>query len=125
MLGFALALLTQAIFSIGNWDLALPGLIVYYGAAMSLLLSSAARMLFPPVTGQLRGAHAPAHWLKQAGECQETTRADIRVLKSIFVIVTVGLASMWMVARHGPGKPQVAGGLVVLLVLYQLWKRDG
>jgi hypothetical protein len=66
LLGVAMALASQAMLSINNPGLALPRAITVYGCAMSLLLSSAVRMLFPPVTQQLLGVNAPALWLKLA-----------------------------------------------------------
>lgn len=68
---------------------------------MSLLLSSAVRMLFPPVTDQLQGANAPALWLKQASGSGGSPRGLIRVVKG------VGMVTL----------------LLVLLIAYQVWKR--
>src|SRR5262249_29453276 len=55
---------SQGMLWISHSDLALSRLVVLYGCAMSLLLSSAVRMFFPPVTQQLLGVNAPALWLK-------------------------------------------------------------
>jgi hypothetical protein len=89
-----LAFLSQGVLRAGGPDLAVPGWIMFYGCAMSLLLSSAVRMLFPPATEQLQGANAPAFWLKQAGGPAGNRQG--------LILVVV---------------------LVVLVVAYQLWKR--
>lgn len=67
LLGLVLALASQELLWIGKPDLAIPRWTLFYGCAAGLLLSSAIRMLFPPITGQLLGVNAPALWLKQAG----------------------------------------------------------
>jgi hypothetical protein len=92
-IGLGLALLSQGMFRAGNLEVALPGWIAVYGCGMSLLLSSALRLLFPPAANQLQSAHAPALWLKQAGEVDLT--GSVRVLKAIAVIVAVAAIGMW------------------------------
>jgi len=67
VLGLGLALASQGMFRIGNLDLAVPSWITFYGCAISLLFSSAVRMLFPPATYQRKGANVPSQWLKQSG----------------------------------------------------------
>jgi hypothetical protein len=94
VLGLGLALVAQGVFSAGNQDLAVPRWIMFYGCAMSLLLSSAVRMLFPPATHRLQGANAPAFWLKQTGGPTGNRQG--------LILLVV---------------------LVVLVVAYQLWKR--
>jgi len=95
VLGLAFALASQGLFWSGNPKLALGRWILLSGCAMSLLLSSAVRMLFPPATQQLHGANAPADWLKQTGGSGENLRA---------------LAAIGAV-------------LLLILVVLQLWKR--
>jgi hypothetical protein len=123
VLGLIFVLTSQEMFQISNPDLALPRWITFYGCAMSFLLSSAVRMWFPPVTDQLQGANAPAHWLKQAGGSSENPQGDIRVLKAVFVIVTVAIVGTWMFMRAAPPRTQIVPILLVLLVAYQVWKR--
>ena len=48
--GLAVALLWQAVLAAGSRELALPRWIMFSGGAISLLLVSTLRMLFPPVT---------------------------------------------------------------------------
>jgi hypothetical protein len=74
LLGFGLAVGSQAVFRAGKSDLALPSWIMVYGSAMSLLLSSAVRLSFPPIADQLRGVNAPALWLKQDGGTGEDSQ---------------------------------------------------
>ncbi len=122
-LGLTFALVSQELLRIGNPDFAPPRWITYYGCAMSFLLSSAVRMLFPPVTGQLQGVHAPAHWLKQAGRPPGNPRGDIRVFKAIFVIVTVAVIGTWMFTHSVHPRTRVVPILLVLSVAYWAWKR--
>jgi len=101
VLGLGLALVSQGMFWASNPDLAVPRWIAFYGCGMSLLLSSAIRMLFPPATDRLQGANAPALWLKQAGGSAGNPRGVIRVVKGMAAIVAVAL---------------------VVWIAYQLWK---
>lgn len=105
VLGLGLALVSQGVFWAGNPDLAVPRGIMFYGCAMSLLLSSAVRLSFPPTTDQLQGANAPALWLKQAGGSGGNPQGIIGVVKGVAGIV--------------------AAAAVVLFVwtAYQIWKR--
>jgi hypothetical protein len=124
LLGLVLALASQGMLWIGNPDLAIPRWIMFYGCAMSLLLSSAVRMLFPPVTGQLLGANAPALWLKQAGVSRGSPQVIIRVLKGITAVVALAIVGTWITERSVPSKAGVVMLLVVLLVAYQISKRS-
>jgi hypothetical protein len=122
LLGFGLALTSQGILRVSNPDVAIPSWIAFYGCATSLLLSSAVRMLFPPATNQLQGANVPADWLKQSGTSLGNPETSIRILKAIFVIVTVAIVGTWMFTRAAPPRIQVVPILLVLLVAYQLLK---
>ena len=104
VLGLGLALASQGMFRIGNPDLAVPNGIAVYGCAISLLLSSAVRMLFPPATDRLQGANVPADWLKQSGGSLGSPEGSIRVVKGVAAIVAVVIL------------------LLVLLIAYQAWK---
>jgi hypothetical protein len=103
--GLGLALASQGMFQISNPDLAVPNWIVFYGCAISLLLSSAVRMLFPPATGRLQGANVPANWHKQSGGSLGNPQDSLHVVKGAAAIVAVVIL------------------LVVLLIVYQAWKR--
>ena len=94
VLGLAFALFSQGLFWSGNPKLAIPRWVLLYGCAMSLLLSCAVRMLFPPATQQLHGANAPADWLKQADGTSENLKA----------------------------LPAIAAAVLLLLVALHLWK---
>jgi hypothetical protein len=76
LIGVALALVSQSV----------PAWVMIYGCAMSLLLSSAVRLLFPPVTDQLQGVHAPALWLKRTGE-------PLNINRVVAAVVVVLLAA--------------------------------
>jgi hypothetical protein len=92
-------------------DLAVPRWIMFYGCAMSLVLSSAVRMLFPPDADQLQVANAPALWLKQAGGSAGNPQGLILGVVAIVVVAIIGvwIADLWVTLL-----------LVVLVVAYQL-----
>jgi len=123
VLGLGLALASQGMFRIGNPDLALPSWIAFYGCAISLLLSSAVRILFPPATDQLQGANVPAHWLKQSGGSLGNPETSIRVAKGVAAIVAVVIVGTWMADRAGLPRPRIVALLLVLSIAYQVWKR--
>ncbi len=124
VLGLIFVLASQELFQVSDPALALPRWITFYGCAMSFLLSSAIRMWLPPVTDQLQGVNAPAHWLRRAGESPENPQAEIRVLKTVFVIVTVAIVVAWMFTRPATPKTLIVPILLVLLVaLYQVLRR--
>ena len=102
VLGLGLALASQGALWAGNPALAVPGWITLYGCAMSLVLSSAIRMLFPPATSQLQGVNAPALWPKPANGAAGNPPGIIRVVTCVAAVVAV----------------------VVLMasIAYQLWK---
>jgi hypothetical protein len=87
MLGFTLGWMLETLWRFGKSHLAVPLLIRLWGSAAGLPLSSAMRMLFPPVVGQLEGVNAPADWLKKTRE-----PADKRTATVIFVAVIVYVA---------------------------------
>jgi hypothetical protein len=123
VLGLGLALASQGTFRISNPDLALPTWITLYGCALSLLLSSAVRMLFPPATDQLRGVHVPADWLKQPGGSLGNAGTSTRAVGVVAAIVAVVIVGTWMADRAALPKARIVTLLLVLLIAYQVWKR--
>ena len=118
MIGLGLALAFQGMLSISGPNLALPPGIMLYGCAMSLLLSSAVRMLFPPMADQLLGANAPGLWLKRTGG------SGIPALKGISAALGLGIVLRLIAERSEPAKVRgIVMLLVVLLVAYQISKR--
>jgi hypothetical protein len=103
-------------------ELAVPGWILFYGCAMSLLLSSALRMLFPPPTSQL--VHAPALWLKQAGAAAGNAQDLIRFLKGTAAIVAVLIIGSWISGLPPHFKPRIGASalIMVALVAYLVYK---
>jgi hypothetical protein len=91
VLGLGVASLSQVALSAGDRALALPPSIMLYGSAICLLLASAVRILFPPVTDRPLGASGPAFWLKHAGEPSVIAPAAINVIKGIGLIAVVAL----------------------------------
>jgi hypothetical protein len=123
VLGIALALLSQAAFRLGNSRLAVPYWIVFYGCAMSLLLSSAIRMLFSPVTDQLQGANAPALWLKQTGGSPGNGQiVMVQIAKAIFTIVALAGLAAWLANRYSLPQRRMGALVLVLFIAYQAWR---
>jgi hypothetical protein len=121
ILGLGLALVSQ------SWlprepELAVPGWILFYGCAMSLLLSSAIRMLFPPPTSQL--VHAPAYWLTRAGAPGGNSLELIRILKFAAGIVAVAIVASWIGGLPPYLKPRIGTSalMMVLLVAWMVYK---
>jgi hypothetical protein len=102
VLGIGFALLLQGTFWIGHSGQAVPLWITVYGCGMSLLLSSAVRILFPPATDRLQGANAHAVGPERtSGASTESPAGIARFVKSIATI------------------------LLVVLIAYLVWKRQG
>lgn len=123
VLGLGLALASQGMFRINSPDLALPAWITFYGCALSLLLSSAVRMLFPPATGQLQGANVPADWLKQSSGSLGNAGASSRAVKVVAAIVAAVIVVTWMANHATLPKALIVTLSLVLLIAYQVWKR--
>ena len=123
MVGIGLALASQGLLRIDHPDLALPARITLYGCGMGLLLSTSVRMLFPPITGQLLGANAPALWLKRPVESDESASGATRLIRNILVIVVV--AGLGTRIAAGLGSPEkVVMLLTILVVAHTVLKRD-
>lgn len=106
-LGVVLALASQGTLRITDPALAVPNWIMLYGCAISFLLSSAIRMLFPPTTRQFQRINVPAHRLKQSGDSRGNPKASTR---------RATLPKPWVVTL-------LSALLLVLLIAYQVWKR--
>src|SRR6185436_17193402 len=118
LLGLGFALGSQAVFWAVEPDLAVPRWIFFYGCAMSLLLSTAVRVVCAPVTDRLQGVNAPAHWLKEAGGSAETPPGIIRVFMGIVAILAVAVVGAWIT---DPAVQKLVL-LLVLVIAYQIWK---
>ena len=108
--GLGLALLSQTVLRAARSGVELPFRTALYGYAMSLLLSSATRMLFPPVTAQLQGALVPLDWLKRTGG----RTADIGAISAAALVasfVAAGVAGTWLKQHYA-----VPGHLLVVLL---------
>jgi hypothetical protein len=111
LIGFALSFVSEEPLQVSNSGLALPPWVISDGCAMSLLLTSMVRMLFPPATDQLPGLNAPALWLKQAEGSGRSLRITALVIVAIFAAER---------PRRWAG---MAAPLLILLVVYQISKR--
>jgi hypothetical protein len=123
VVGLLCAMASQEMFWIGGADFALPRWVMIYGCSMSLLLSCAVRVWFPPITGLLHGAKAPADWLGRAVGWPESMLGSIRVLKGVFVVVTVAMIGTRTIAHSPSSKLRIVPVLLVLWIAYQIWKR--
>ena len=123
VLGFALALAAQGVFRIADPNLAIPAWIAFYGCAISLPLSSALRILFPPVTSQLQSAKVPADWLKQSARSIGSPETTIRIVKVVAGIFAVVIAGLWIADRAALPKPRTVLVLLLVLLAYQIGKR--
>jgi hypothetical protein len=123
IVGLGLALVSQGVFWAGDPDLAVPRWIVVYGCAMSLLLCSAVRLLFPPAADQLQGVNAPALWLKQAGGSDGAAKEIAPVFKDVAAIVAAVVVGVWIADHFALPKPRLIISLLLMLIAYQLWKR--
>jgi hypothetical protein len=126
-LGLGLALASQAMFRTSNADWALPGWITFYGCAVSLPVSSAIRMLFPPTTGRAQGANAPTDWLKQSTGMLGDPEAGIRAVEGFVEIIAAVIGDARAANRSRIPKPRIAAVLLLLLLVlsiaYQVWQR--
>lgn len=82
-LGMGFAFLAEGVVSAANSELAIPRSIMIAGGAISLLLISTLRMLFPPLGDQPQGVTGPAFWQKQSVDAVslEEIRRGIRALR--------------------------------------------
>ena len=118
VLGLGVAFLGQIVLSRLYPALALPLWILFYGSTICLPLTSAIRILFPPVTDRPVGASGPADWLKHEGVPSAVGPGAIAVIKSLGFIGVIFFLGVWI---GGPslGKP-LAMTSVLLLVLREL-----
>ena len=123
LLGLGLALASQGVLWAGDPGLSIPRPIALYGCAMSLLLSSAVRLLFPPMANQLQEANAPATWLKQAGVSEGAAHGITLILKVVAAIVATAAAGSWIADQFSLPKPRAIASLLLMVLAYQLWKR--
>jgi hypothetical protein len=124
VLGVGLTLTSQSIFWVSHSDWAVPRWTTVYGCAVSLLLTSAVRMLFPPAANQLQGINAPAAWLKQTTVSLASLPSIVRVLMGVAAVFTIAILGLWTANHSALLKPQVVVLLLVLFLAYQLRKRD-
>jgi hypothetical protein len=122
VLGVVMALASQEMLWIGKSGLALPRWIMFYGCAMSLLLSTAIRILFPPVSRQPLGANAPVLWLKQDGG-SGANLGIVAVLKVIAAIFVLAILATWIAEGSVPPKAGMVMLLMVLLAAYRISKK--
>ena len=114
VLGVGLALAFEWRFQRSHADVAVSNWVTLYGCGFALLLSSGLRMLFPPVTDQLRNIDVPADWLKHPGG------TSIQVVKSVAMIGAV-IVGAWVADQTAVAKPFIF--LVIIVIGYQVWKR--
>jgi hypothetical protein len=123
VLGVGLALASQGMFRITNPDLALPTWVTFCGCALSLVLSCAVRMLFPPATDQLQGANVPADWLNQSSGRLGNGGAITRSVKGGAAVIAVVIGGGLMADYAGLPKARIVALVFVVFIACQVWKR--
>jgi hypothetical protein len=119
--GLGMALLAQATLAAGDPELTLPRFILWCGAATSLLLTCAIRMLFPPLADRPQGASGPAFWLRQEGEPLSLSPGTLRLMKRAGMIAAAALFGA--LAGYQPAfRPQFLVLAAVLVAVYQVRK---
>jgi hypothetical protein len=83
------------------FDFRIPLLVMLYGAGMSLLLSTAVRLLFPPAMDQLQGANAPAYWMERDGGPPMEPLLLIRILKVIAAVAGLAVLILCVTTLKG------------------------
>ena len=96
ILGIVAAWLVQLMLTSMHSALALPPLIEFAGSSVCLLLGSAVRLFFPPITDRPAGANGPALWLKHGGGEPDIAGAATATLKSLGLIVGLALLGAWI-----------------------------
>jgi len=122
--GIGMALLSQAILSVGNPELPLPRWILWCGAGTGLLLVGAVRMLFPPLADRPQGASGPAFWLQQASGPVILSPGTLRMVKVAGMIAAAALFGA-LVGYRLAIRPQIlvlAVGVVVAVYQVRNWK---
>lgn len=123
--GLGLAYLSQAALGTIRPDLAVPGWIMFYGCALSVLLVSALRILFPPASEQPLGANAPAFWLESSFGSAGNHMVLVRIVQGIAAIVAAALVGTWIADQFPILKPRLNLGLLMNLLIAAclLWRR--
>jgi hypothetical protein len=98
-LALLVAIGVQEILRTSGLHLALPRWLMLYGCSIGLLLSSAIRIWFPPFAGRLQGIRPSANPASRASSSPDAWQANTR---GFFLI---------------------AAAAIVLIVVYQVWKR--
>ena len=117
LLGCGLAFLSQAVLFGRGGGLALPLGAIACGGVMSVLIATAIRLLFPPVTDRPRGAGGPALWLRQKAEPIAIPPMMIPVLKSAAAILAAAIVGAWA-GQMQLLKPGILVAAVVVLVAW-------
>lgn len=95
LVGVGMAMIADGAFRWLHPRLAVPGWILLYGCALSLVLTSAVRMLLPPVAQQLRGINVPTDWVKASSANLANPKTGLRVVQGLTVLVaTMILATL-------------------------------
>ena len=122
--GLGMALVSQAVLSVGNPEVRLPRWILWCGAGTGLLLVGGVRMLFPPLADRPQGASGPVFWLQQASGPMILSPGTLRFVKGAGLIAAAALFGA-LVGYQPVVRPQVLVlAAVVVVAVYQVrkWK---
>lgn len=127
LLGVGLALVAEGVLRWFHPDLGIPGWTVAYGCILSLILTSTARMLLPPMAHQLRGTNVPADWLKPPSASLGNAKAGLRVIQGLTAVLAVMIVTTWIAHQEAVPRLWIFVPLLllvfVLLIANQFWKR--
>jgi hypothetical protein len=119
LLGIGLALASQGIFWMSSPHLAVPRWIFFYGCAAGLLLSSAVRILIPPVAGKLQEASALALGIEQPGGSRGIPQGIVALFR--VAATAMVMASTWLAGHAAIPAPRIFVFLLVPWIVYEVW----
>lgn len=127
LLGAGLALLAEGAFRWLHPTLAIPGWTLAYGCVLSLILTTAVRMMLPPVAHQLRGTNVPADWLKTSSATVGGAGTGLRLIQGVTAVVAAMVVATWIANQEAVPRLWVFVPMLllvfVMLIANQFWKR--
>jgi hypothetical protein len=120
VLAVGFAFLSQGWLRASNSGLLMPLLTMSYGTAVSLILTSTVRILFPPANDQLQGANGPAFWLLQSGGPAKIPQGVARALLAVTAVIVIAVFGMWTGDLSLLPRPIIITTIVLLLCYWRL-----
>jgi type IV secretory pathway TrbD component len=127
LLGAGMALLAEGALRWLHPSLAIPGWTLAYGAILSLILTSAVRVMLPPAAQQLRGTNVPADWLKSPSATVGGAKTGLRLIQGVTAVVAAMVVATWIANQEAIPQLWVLAPMLflafVILIANQFWKR--